>query len=193
MSEYKFKQADFDNPSFLFVLENNLVELLAGNYVYGSYIKTLGLKGNESVLDFGCGGGTGAKFILNFLNNGGHLTCVEPSSFWLNKAKKRLANFSNVEFKQGKIGDVEIQNASFDVISVMHVIHDIPPADRQDTVNILVPKLKKDGTIFIREPIKKSHGMAVSEIQSLLTTAGLVEVEQTTSKSEYRGKFQFNL
>jgi len=69
------------------------------------------------------------------------------------------------------------------------VIHDIDPAKRQDTINALAQKLKKDGALFIREPIKKSHGMAVGEIQTLFSNAGLAEIEHKEKNSEYSGKF----
>ncbi|MBN2088113.1 class I SAM-dependent methyltransferase [candidate division KSB1 bacterium] len=189
MSEYKFKQVDFENPSFLFALEDMLKNLIGGKLFYNSYFKTFGLIGHEKVLDFGCGGGTGAKCLMKFLNENGHLTCVDVAHYWINKAKKRLKEYPNVECKAGEIGEVNIPDSSFDVISIIHVIHDIESAKRQDTINILGRKLKKDGTLFIREPIKKSHGMAVTEIQTLLTNGGLKAIECMENKSEYRGKF----
>jgi len=81
MSEYQFKQVDFENPSFLFVLEDMLKNLIGGMLFYNSYYKTFGLKGNEKVLDFGCGGGTGAKYLMKFLNKSGHLTCVDVAHY----------------------------------------------------------------------------------------------------------------
>ncbi|HDP98858.1 MAG TPA: hypothetical protein ENN22_06710 [bacterium] len=79
MSEHHFKHVDFENPSFLFVLEDMVKNLIGGKLFYNSYFKTFSLKGNEKVLDFGCGGGTGAKCLLTFLNEDGHLTCVDAS------------------------------------------------------------------------------------------------------------------
>ena len=79
-------------------------------------------------------------------------------------------------------------DASFDVISTFHVIHDIPPANRQDIVKTLAQKLKSGGYFFIKEPVKESHGMPVEEIQALFTEAGLQEIEYKNTKSEYTGK-----
>jgi len=142
------------------------------------------------VLDFGCGGGTGSKCLIKFLNENGHLTCVDISSYWMKKANRRLKKYSNAECQLGDIRKLNIPDSSFDVISVIHVIHDIAPAERQDIVSALSRKLKKDGTLFIREPIRKSHGMPVEEIRTLLSSAGLREIENTGSKSEYKGKFK---
>jgi len=70
------------------------------------------------------------------------------------------------------------------------LIHDIAPEERQDTVNALCRKLKGNGMIFIRELIKKSHGIPVMEIRTLFTKAGFREAEHRETKSEYKGRFQ---
>ena len=57
-------------------------------------------------------------------------------------------------------------------------------------MKVLSQKLKEGGLLFIREPIKKSHGMPVEEIRALLSDAGLNELEHKETKSEYIGKYQ---
>ena len=52
-----FQEYDFEHPSILLVLEDKLKGLLGGSLLYNPYFKTFGLKGNERVLDFGCGRG----------------------------------------------------------------------------------------------------------------------------------------
>jgi ubiquinone/menaquinone biosynthesis C-methylase UbiE len=189
-NEHKFKQRDFDHPSFLFVLEDMLKSLLGGPLLYNRYMKSFGLKGNEKVLDFGCGGGTASQCLIKFLNKNGHLTCVDTSSFWIKKAARRLKKYPNVECKSGDIRKLDIPDSSFDVISTIHVVHDIEPAQRQDIINTLSRKLKTGGSIFIRERIEKSHGMSVEEIRTLFSSAGLKEVEHKQDKKEYMGRFQ---
>jgi 2-polyprenyl-3-methyl-5-hydroxy-6-metoxy-1,4-benzoquinol methylase len=101
-----------------------------------------------------------------------------------------LDKYSKIECKSGDIRELEIPDSSFDVISTFHVIHDITPAERQDIVKVLSQKLKAGGLFFIREPIKKSHGMPLEEIRALLSDAGLNEIEHKETKSEYTGKYQ---
>jgi len=115
---------------------------------------------------------------------------VDVSDYWIAKAAKRLRKYSNVECKAGDIRVLDIPNSSFGVISVVHVLHDIAPPDRQDTVQALSRKLKAGGRLFIREPIGKSHGMPAEEIRSLLSNGGLVEARHEQTKSEYTGKYQ---
>ena len=190
MSNSEFQAYDFEHPSTLFILEDKLKGLLGGTLLYNPYFKTFGLKGNESVLDFGCGGGTGSRCLANLLDKDGHLACIDVSRYWIEKARRRLGKYPNIECKAGDIRELDIPDSSFDVISTIHVIHDVPPPERQSIVKALSQKLKAGGLLFIREPIKKSHGMPVEEIRALLSDADLSELEHKETKSEYMGKYQ---
>ncbi len=188
MTEYKFKQVDFDRPSFLFKLEDKLKGLL-GRFIYKAYIKSFELKGSEHVLDFGCGGGVESRYILELLQKDGQLTCLEISKYFMERAQKRLKKYPEVDFVLGDIRKLDIPEHSFDVIFAIHVIHDIAPDKRQDIVNALSRKIKPGGIFYIWEPIKASHGMPTAEIQELLSNAGFQESSFKTTKSTYKGKF----
>ncbi|MFC1963985.1 class I SAM-dependent methyltransferase [Chloroflexota bacterium] len=190
MNVHNFKEVDFDHPSILFILEDKLKGLLGEPLLYNPYFKTFGLKGNEKVLDFGSGSEAGSRCLANLLSKDGHLTCVDVSRYWIAKARKRLDKYSNVECKSGDIRELEIPDSSFNVISAIHVVHDIAPTERQDIVKTLSQKLRAGGLFFIREPVKKSHGVPVEEIRTLLSGAGLKEIEHKANKSEYMGKYQ---
>jgi ubiquinone/menaquinone biosynthesis C-methylase UbiE len=190
MSNYDYKKPDFDHPSFLFKFEDKLKVALGGRFLYNLYYEHFNLKGSEKVLDFGCGGGVGSRCILKLLNKDGRVTCVDTSKYWIEKAKSRLAKYPNADCKLGDIRELDIPDKSFDIISIIHVIHDIEPVERKDIVKALARKLKKTGKLHIREPIRESHGMPVSEIRTLLYKAGLKEVGFEIRKSEYIGKFQ---
>jgi ubiquinone/menaquinone biosynthesis C-methylase UbiE len=189
MNDSEFKEHDFEHPSILFILEDKLKVLLGGPLFYTHYYRTFGLIGNENVLDFGCGGGVGSRFLANLLKEG-HLTCIDISQYWMEKSRKRLKKYSNIECKAGDIREMDIPDSSFDVISTIHVIHDIHPRDRQGTIGALSRKLKPGGFLFIKERIEKSHGMPVEEIRASFSSAGLREIEHKETKSEYLGKYQ---
>ena len=191
MSPYEYKQVDFEHPSFLFALEDKLKGLLGGPLLYNPYFKTFELRGGEKILDFGCGGGTGSCCLAKLLNDSGHLTCVDASNYWIDKAKSRLRRYSNVKCLAGDIRKLDIPENSFDIISIIHVIHDIAPEERQSITDRLAKLLNKNGKIFIREPIKETHGMPVKEILYLLTSSGLKEIQADVGKSEYKGIFKF--
>ena len=101
-----------------------------------------------------------------------------------------LDKYSNVECKLGDIREIDISDSSFDVISAIHVIHDIAPAERKDIVKTLSKILRPGDLLFIREPIKKSHGMPVGEIRTILLNAVLKEIKHKETQSEYMGKYQ---
>jgi ubiquinone/menaquinone biosynthesis C-methylase UbiE len=189
MSDYKFKEHDFEHPSILFILEDKLKGLLGGPLFYTPYCRTFGLEGNENVLDFGCGGGIGSQCLVKLLKDG-HLTCVDISHYWIEKAKMRLNKYNNIECKAGDIRELDIPDSSFDIISTIHVIHDINPEERQGTINALSRKLKVGGLLFIKERIEKSHGMPVEEIRVSFSNAGLKEIDHKETKVEYLGKYR---
>lgn len=188
MTEHKFKQVDFNNPSFLFRLDDKLKYFFGGSY-FKSFVNSFALKGNEHVLDFGSGGGIGARFVLKHLGENGHITCVDRSSYWIKKARKRLKKFPNVTFVLGDISKLDIPENAFDVVFARYVIHDIAPDERQNIMNELANKLKHGGALYIWEPTKISHGIPVEEIRELLSSSGLQELSHEKTKSSYKSKF----
>jgi 2-polyprenyl-3-methyl-5-hydroxy-6-metoxy-1,4-benzoquinol methylase len=189
MEEYEFKKVDFENPSFLFVMEDRLKDLIGGPLFYRPYFDTFALNGDERVLDFGCGGGSGSKVLIKYLSDGGSLTATDVSNYWIEKAEKRLKKYSNATCVAGDIREVKIDDNEFDVITIMHVIHDIEPKQRRDVVTALCKKLKKGGRLFLREPIKQSHGMPVEEIRTLFSGGGLKEQDFKVVRGEYIGRW----
>jgi ubiquinone/menaquinone biosynthesis C-methylase UbiE len=189
--EHKFKQVDFNNPSFLFRLDDKLKYFFGGRY-FKSFVNSFALKGNEHVLDFGSGGGIGARFVLKHLGENGHITCVDRSSYWNKKARKRLKKFSNVTFALGDISTLDIPKNAYDVVFARYVIHDIAPEERQRIMNELASKLKSGGALYIWEPTKVVHGMPFEEIRALPLSSGLQELSHEQTKSSYKGKFLKN-
>lgn len=190
MSDYEYKKPDFDNPSYLFKLEDKINAAFGGYFIYNPYYKQFNLKGSEKVLDFGCGGGVGSKCLVKLLNMNGRVTCVDTSKYWIEKANKRLLKYPNADCKLGDIRELNIPDQSFDIISIIRVLHDIEPGQRQEIVKALARKLKNNGSLYIKEPIRESHGMPVAEIRELLSKANLKEEHHKISKSEYMGRYQ---
>jgi ubiquinone/menaquinone biosynthesis C-methylase UbiE len=185
----KKMEHDFDHPSFWFITEDKLKNLFRSAY-YGKDIQSLDLKGDESVLDFGCGGGTASRYIMDFLTERGHLLGVDTSAYWINIASRRLKKYPNATFKVGDIRTMNLPEGSMNVIMTFHVLHHIEPAERLSVVQELSRLLKEDGRLYIRERIEASHGIPAAELRSLLSRVGLNEVHHALSKSEYRGLFK---
>lgn len=188
MNQANGKPSKFDHPSLLFVIEDRIKNLLGSSY-YDKDIKSLDLKGGESVLDFGCGGGAASRRLLRYLGKKGHLLDVDTSIYWINVAARRLRKYPNAEVKAGDIRLMNLPEHSLDIIVIFHVIHDIVPEERQSILLKLSRLLKKDGRLFLKEPIRSPHGIPVHEIRSLLASVGTKEVTHTENKAEYRGVF----
>lgn len=54
---------------------------------YRNFVESFDMKGDEKVLDFGCGPGATSKFIAQILEKGGgELTCLDLSKIWIERA-----------------------------------------------------------------------------------------------------------
>jgi ubiquinone/menaquinone biosynthesis C-methylase UbiE len=189
MEKYNFGPRNFDNPSLFFLLEDFFDNLTRGYFSCARHYRSCQLTGSENILDFGCGGGVGSRILVQQLNESGRLTCIDLSEYWVKKSRKRLKDFPQVEFQQGDIREIGIQNAPFDVITIHYVLHDILPEIRQEITGRLSKLLKPGGCLLIKEPTKVSHGMPVEEIRSLFKNAGLVESGFREDKSYYSGEY----
>ncbi len=182
-----------EKPKLADRLDDFLNRILAG-FVYKPYINSLELKANEKVLELGCGSGNLSKFIISRLSNKGSLTCIDNSNYWLSKAKKRLREYKNIEFKSE---NTTTQKNHYDIAVIHYVLHDINKNDRLRTIKTLKTKLKNNGKIYIREPTRKNHGMPAKEIEDLMLSSGLKkisskEIYSLPLRSHYTGIFEKN-
>jgi ubiquinone/menaquinone biosynthesis C-methylase UbiE len=151
-------------------------------------VDSIELKGDEKVLDFGCGPGAASKFIALTLKKGdGELTCFDISKKWIARAKKNLKPFSNVEFYAEDIRKWEEKNNYYDVVVIHIMLHDIPQADRPEVIQSLAKKMKEGASLIIREPFKEGHGMLPEEIQELMNKNGLKEISSEITKRKFMG------
>jgi 2-polyprenyl-3-methyl-5-hydroxy-6-metoxy-1,4-benzoquinol methylase len=155
---------------------------------YRRFVRSFGLKGDEMVLDFGCGPGSTSKFIAQVLEKGGgELTCFDLSKAWIERARKNLSRFSNVEYYAQDIRKWDEKNDHFDAVAIHYMLHDIDKSERDEVVRTLAAKMKTGANLFIREPTKEGHGMRPEEIRELMSKNGLEETDSKTIKSLMMG------
>jgi len=151
--------------------------------LYGRYVDSLGLRGDERVLDFGSGSGSMSRHIARrLLRGGGRVTCLDPSRTWMRIARRRLRRYPNVEFRPGTVEGLAGETAAFDAIVIHFMLHDIDRLRRASTVRALARSLKDPGRLFVREPTKAGHGMPADEVRRLMLGAGLREVASVESR-----------
>ena len=155
---------------------------------YRRFVESFGLRGDEMVLDFGCGPGSTSKFIAQILEKGGgELTCLDLSKAWIERVKKHVSRFSNVECYAEDIRKWDEKNNYFDAVAIHFMLHDIDKSERHEVVKALAEKMKTGAKLFIREPTKEGHGMRPEEIRELMSKSGLKETDSKATKSLMMG------
>lgn len=174
----------FLQPTTLEIFAHAVVYDRLGNKLFRSYVDNLPLNGNETLLDLGAGSGVVSKHLARrLLAGGGTLICLDISEPWLRIARKKMQDYSNVDYKFGDIFQVKLENQSLDAVFIHFMLHDIKKDQQLQTLIALNQKLKTGGKIYIKEPTKTGHGMQVQEIRSLMQQAGFKETSLTLTKS----------
>ncbi len=179
---------DITNPGkiapYVFILESILAKSR-----YTKFADVIGLRGDETVLEFGCGWGAGARALAERLPKG-KLICFDISTEWIAVTKRRLKIFSNVRFILGDITKLAPEENCADIITIHYVLHDIPQPQRIPVMTALVKWLKPDGRIVLKEPTKKNHGMPAEEIRAIMKQVGLKESKWKEEKGRAEGVFE---
>ena len=126
-------------------------------------------------MDFGSGWGTMAGLMAKKLSAQGNITCLDISEAWINASKKYLKNFSNINYIAGDITKLTIPDTSYNAIVIHFVLHDIDSSIRQSIIEKHVKILKKNGRIYIREPLLVNRGISIGYIRNLMLKNGLSE------------------
>lgn len=169
---------DFESPSWLFKLEMFFIKpLFTGPRLLRPFVSELRLNGSERILEFGCGNGIFLSYLAQALDSGGMAVGIDTSSYMVSHARERLRHFRNVNVMQGDIRILELEPGEFDLVVFIHVLHDVEPECRLEILESLVRLLKPKGRMCFMEPVSASHGMPIEEIQSLLDSVGMVDID----------------
>jgi len=172
---------DFANPPRLFVFVDGVLAPRIFHSLYRRYAESIELKGDEAILDFGCGSGGIAENLVRRVPNGS-VTCVDVSPPMLAVAARRLRRYPNARCIVGRIEALDLSAASFDVVVIHNALHDIPEPERTATVVELARLLRPGGHLHFREPTDDKHGLRLGVYRELMHTAGLLELRGREEK-----------
>jgi len=173
-------------PSNLSVYVQQALRPISKRYLYNKYVNSLPLKPSTKMLEFGSGIGAMAELLAQRLSEG-ELTCVDISDRYLSKARKNLRDYPNTSFHHGRLTNLQLENGSYDAINVHFVLHDVLEENRAQLVSEMHQLLRARGKVYLREPLKESHGIPAAEINKLFMDAGFFPLYEEEKKVRFRG------
>ena len=105
------------------------------------------------LLDVGCG--TGA-FLREVKRNHPRLsvTGLDLSAPYLAVARRRLADWSRAELHEGAGEAMPFLDGSFDVVTCIYLMHELPPRTRREVANEIARVLKPGGTLILVDSLQ---------------------------------------
>jgi ubiquinone/menaquinone biosynthesis C-methylase UbiE len=96
--------------------------------VYRRIVSLAGVRPGDSVLDVGCSGGYLARKLADVAGPDGHVTGVDPSETAIAYARRRASG--PMTFAVGVAQDLDLPDASFDVVTCTLAMHHVPARKR---------------------------------------------------------------
>jgi SAM-dependent methyltransferase len=163
----------FENPTTLEKIAFRIEWSLSGPLI-AAYLRRLGVEGDETFLEVGCGGGAVTRKLAHLLPRG-QVVGIDPSAYWVAYARRSLRGLPNVTLHVGDVLTENLASEAFDAALFHFVFHEINSGDRPSTLSRVYDLLKEGGRLFLREPTKAGHGISVDETRTLLESVGFRE------------------
>ncbi|HPR31430.1 MAG TPA: class I SAM-dependent methyltransferase [Prolixibacteraceae bacterium] len=173
-------------PSAINLYMQQALRPISRRYVYSAYVDSLPIEPHHKILEFGSGIGVMAELMAKKLSRG-RLTCIDVSRRYLSRAKRNLRDYPNTTFINGKLTQLEMDTEVFDAINVHFVLHDVPAENRSSLVDEMYSLLRPGGKVFLREPLRESHGMGMNEINLLFAQAGFYRMYEREKRIRFYG------
>ena len=109
--------------------------------------------GRLTLLDVGCGTGTFLQFAKTAQPKL-KMIALDLSQPYLERAKKNLRGFSNVEFVQAPAEDMPLKDASVDFAVSIYLFHELPPKVRAAVAKEIGRVLKPGGMFVLADSIQ---------------------------------------
>jgi len=150
-------------------------------------VEHLDLQPGMMVLDAGCGPGRLTIPISKEIGPLGKVIAVDIQAGMLERAnrKAKVANLTNIQFIQGKLGGTGLGKEQFDRALLVTVLGEIP--DRHSALKEIHDALKTGGLLSITEILFDPHYQSRKAILHLASAVGFEE------KAFFGNRFSFTL
>ncbi len=178
-NEFKHCGVDFSNPDEVERYQNAHKQMRDFKRETLDMIKLIGIRDNDTVIDFGCG--TGA-FVLNAADKCGKIYAVDVSKAMLGFCKKKCeeAKISNVKFHRAGFLTYEHKEKPVDAIVTKLAFHHLPDFWKLVALTRMASMLKKDGKLYICDVV---YSFKVNDLEK--------SVQQWVKKTSAKGKSDF--
>ena len=117
-------------------------------------IQRSGIKEGMKVLDLGCGSGAYTTFIARVVGEKGKVYAVDIQPQMLKQLESKLnrpenKDIKNIETKIASVYNLPFENGSFDIVSMVTVLQEIP--NKHKALQEIKRVLKSDGILAVTE------------------------------------------
>ena len=138
-------------------LMNDILSFGVHRFWKGKLIDWMNPQIHSTLIDVASGTGDIAKLFSNKNNNSSAILCIEPNNEMLEKGKKNLKKFKNIQWKKGKAELLPVKDNSFDYYSISYGIRNV--TDIYKTLKEAYRVLKPGGRFMCLEFSKIDNEM----------------------------------
>ena len=138
-------------------LMNDILSFGVHRFLKEKLINWMNPQIHSTLIDVASGTGDIAKLFSNKNNNSSDILCIEPNNEMLEKGKKNLKKFKNIQWKKGKAELLPVKDNSFDYYSISYGIRNV--TDIYKTLKEAYRVLKPGGRFMCLEFSKIDNEM----------------------------------